>query len=94
VSAPTTPAPVEVLPGERVQRVSWLPGSDRLRGRCHCGAETEAEDPTLVWEWLQAHPDHPSAGAALPEPPDALPPAPPHRVTDPAVIRRRATVPA
>jgi hypothetical protein len=46
----------------RVLRVSWLPGSDRLRGRCHCGAETEAEDPVAVWAWLLAHPDHPTGG--------------------------------
>jgi hypothetical protein len=49
----------DMLPGERVLRVHWLPGSDRLRGRCHCGAETEAEDPVEMWEWLLAHPDHP-----------------------------------
>lgn len=48
-------------PRERraVYRVSWLPGSDRLVGRCHCGAERPAEDPAAVWEWLLAHPDHP-----------------------------------
>ena len=87
-------APREVLPGDRVMRVGWLPGSDRLRGRCHCGAESEAEDPVLLWEWLLAHPDHPSSGAALPEPPDVIPPPPAHHVTDPAVIRRCTTTPA
>jgi hypothetical protein len=88
-------APVrEVLSGDRVVRVGWLPGSDRLRGRCHCGAETEADDPVLLWEWLLAHPDHPVAGAGLPEPPDVLPPPPAHLVRDPAVIRRRTTRPA
>jgi hypothetical protein len=87
-------APREVLAGDRVMRVGWLPGSDRLRGRCHCGAESEAEDPVLLWEWLLAHPDHPSSGAALPEPPDVIPTPPAHHVTDPAVIRRRTTVPA
>ena len=46
--------------------MNWLPGSDRLRGRCHCGAETEAEDPVEMWEWLLAHPDHPSGGAPAP----------------------------
>ena len=89
-----TTAPAGVLPGERVLRVGWLPGSDRLVGRCHCGAQSEADDPILLWEWLQAHPDHPGAGPGLPEPPDVLPPPPAHRVTDPAVIRRRVTVPA
>jgi hypothetical protein len=87
-------APREVLAGDRVMRVGWLPGSDRLRGRCHCGAESEAEDPVLLWEWLSAHPDHPISGAQLPEPPDALPLPPAHVVRDPAVIRRRTTVPA
>jgi hypothetical protein len=51
-----------VPPGEiLVLRVNWVPGSDRLRGRCHCGAELEADDPVTMWEWLLAHPDHPRA---------------------------------
>jgi hypothetical protein len=87
----TLPPPREVLEGERVLRVNWLPGSDRLRGRCHCGAETEAEDPVEMWEWLLAHPDHPSGGTE-PEPPVELPPPPAHVVTDPARIRDRAPV--
>ena len=84
----------EVLDGDHVLRVDWLPGSDRLRGRCHCGAEAERDDPIAMWEWLLAHPDHPDAG---PEPaaPVPEPPAPPaHVITDPAVIRRRPLVPA
>ena len=76
----------DMLDGDRVMRVNWLPGSDRLRGRCHCGAVAEAEDPVAMWEWLLAHPDHP-AGAAAPEPVE-LPPPPAHVVTDPAQIRR------
>jgi hypothetical protein len=75
-------------------RVGWRPGSDLLHGWCHCGAQADAEDPVLLWEWLAAHPAHPHGGARLPEPPRALPPAPPHLVTDPALIRRRATAPA
>ncbi|MBW0093129.1 hypothetical protein I4I73_22345 [Pseudonocardia sp. KRD-184] len=39
-----------------VVRVVWVPGSDRLRGVCHCGAEHLAEGPVQVWEWLLAHP--------------------------------------
>jgi hypothetical protein len=74
-------------------RVGWLPGSDRLRGRCHCGAETEADDPVLMWEWLSAHPVHPSTNAGRPESPIPAP-APAHLITDPALIRRRPTVPA
>ena len=74
-----------------VLRVDWLPGSDRLRGRCHCGAETEAEDPVEMWEWLLAHPDHPSGGAPAPEPVE-LPQPPAHVVTDPARIRKRTPV--
>jgi hypothetical protein len=73
-------------------RIGWLPGSDRLRGTCHCGAEIEAEDPVLLWDWLSAHPVHPAFGANLPELPVA--PAPPHLVRDPALIRRRQTAPA
>ena len=45
-----------MLTGEFVYQVYWLPGSDRLRGSCHCGAETDAEDPVEVWEWLLGHP--------------------------------------
>jgi hypothetical protein len=90
----TLPPPNEVLAGEHVLRVNWLPGSDRLRGRCHCGAETEADDPVVMWEWLLAHPDHPAGGADRPEPP-AEPPRPPaHLVSDPAVLRGRTPVPA
>ncbi|GAA0246384.1 hypothetical protein [Cryptosporangium japonicum] len=62
---------------DRVFRVEWVPGSDRLAGRCHCGARTEAEDPVVLWEWLLAHPDHPSGGSgAPPRPPMRLVPVP------------------
>ncbi|MEV6305159.1 hypothetical protein AB0M02_37505 [Actinoplanes sp. NPDC051861] len=43
--------------------MTWIPGSDRLRGRCRCGAETEADDPVAMWDWLLAHPAHPPKGA-------------------------------
>lgn len=86
------PPPREVLDGPHVLRVNWLPGSDRLRGRCFCGAESEADDPIQMWEWLLAHPDHPRGGADEPPPPER--PAPAHVVTDPAVIRRRVPTPA
>ena len=90
----TLPPPREVLDGERVLRVNWLPGSDRLRGRCHCGAETEGEDPAQMWEWLLAHPDHPAGRPGEPPVPTELPPPPAHVVTDPAKIRTRTPVPA
>ncbi|MGY2076646.1 hypothetical protein [Blastococcus sp. SYSU DS0828] len=89
MSGMTLPPPRHVLGGERVLRVNWLPGSDRLRGRCHCGAEAEAEDPVRMWEWLLAHPDHPAGGPDGPELPAELPPPPAHVVTDPAVLRAR-----
>ncbi len=41
-------------------RIDWRPGTDLLRGTCHCGAVGEAEDPVLMWEWLLAHPRHTS----------------------------------
>lgn len=69
-----------------VQRVSWLPGSDRLSGRCFCGAEGEAEDPVQMWEWLLAHPDHPKGGADTP--PAQVTPPPAHVVTNPDALRR------
>ena len=38
------------------------PAPTGCAGSCHCGAETEAEDPVEMWEWLLAHPDHPAGG--------------------------------
>ena len=43
-----------------VYRVDWMPGTDRLRGTCHCGATGEAADPAVIWQWLLAHPAHPA----------------------------------
>jgi hypothetical protein len=40
-----------------IYRVTWLPGSDTLRGVCHCGATHVAEDPIEIWSWLLAHPE-------------------------------------
>ncbi|MEV0391253.1 hypothetical protein [Nonomuraea sp. NPDC050643] len=50
------------LTGRGVLRVVWLPGSDLLRGTCHCGAAHVAEGPVEVWEWLLAHPTGHGAG--------------------------------
>jgi hypothetical protein len=47
--------------GGHVYRISWTPGSDRLHGVCHCGAEHDADDPVVMWQWLLAHPDHDTA---------------------------------
>ncbi len=44
-------------------RVVWEPGSDRLVGICHCGAERPEEDPVSIWNWLLRHPDHESSGS-------------------------------
>lgn len=52
-----THAPTAMLPGSTVYRVVWVPGTDRLRGVCWCGAGEEFEDPNELWEWLLAHPD-------------------------------------
>lgn len=46
----------------RIYRIEWLPGSDRLRGTCHCGATIEGQDPLSMWQWLLAHPAHPGPG--------------------------------
>ncbi|MDG4808787.1 hypothetical protein O7634_18745 [Micromonospora sp. WMMD1120] len=53
----------------RVYRIRWLPGTDTLRGTCHCGAERSADDPVELWEWLLAHPrGHRAGPAAAPGP--------------------------
>jgi len=44
------------LPGDRVYRVHWVPGTDTLLGVCHCGARRHAEEPAALWDWLLAHP--------------------------------------
>jgi hypothetical protein len=55
-------APVTATATARRYRVHWLPGSDVLFVRCHCGAESRTDDPVLAWDWLLAHPDgHPEA---------------------------------
>ena len=48
---------MNMLTGDRVYRVHWRLGTDRLAGVCHCGAERESDDPIELWEWLLAHPD-------------------------------------
>ncbi|WP_327102768.1 hypothetical protein [Nonomuraea glycinis] len=48
--------PTRMLTGPGVLRVVWLPGSDLLRGTCHCGAAYLAEGPVEVWDWLLGHP--------------------------------------
>ncbi|MYW70062.1 hypothetical protein GTY65_39310 [Streptomyces sp. SID8379] len=53
-------------PGE-VFRIDWLPGTDLLSGRCHCGAHHEDEDPVAMWEWMLAHPDHPGHPSSTPK---------------------------
>ena len=45
-----------------VYRIVWTPGSDRLAGTCHCGAEHTADDPVELWQWLLAHCEHAGAG--------------------------------
>jgi hypothetical protein len=50
----------------RVYRIEWVPGTDRLRGICHCGAAGEAHDPVSMWQWLLAHPAHPAPGELRP----------------------------
>jgi hypothetical protein len=80
------------MSGDRILRVDWLPGADRLRGRCHCGAETEAADPSAMWDWLLAHPDHPPAGPSEPVPTSPVGRPPAHLITDPGQILGRGSV--
>ncbi|MEV0052620.1 hypothetical protein AB0I53_17380 [Saccharopolyspora sp. NPDC050389] len=63
------PANNAMLSGDRVYRIHWVLGTDRLRAVCHCSAEREFEDPVQLWEWLLAHPagHHPAEpGPELP----------------------------
>ncbi|WP_329011125.1 hypothetical protein OG271_29775 [Micromonospora rifamycinica] len=54
-----TSSPAGTPAGDRVHRIHWLPGTDTLRGVCHCGAERVAVEPVALWEWLLGHPrDH------------------------------------
>ena len=73
---------------------NWLPGTDRLRGTCHCGADQRGgEDPAVMWQWLLAHPAHPHLAhplAAKPVPHPGRHDAPRAR-TRPG--RRRAVLP-
>lgn len=39
-----------------INRIDWEPGSDALRGTCHCGARRACDDPVEMWDWLLAHP--------------------------------------
>ncbi|MEW1843821.1 hypothetical protein AB0392_38255 [Nonomuraea angiospora] len=59
--------------GPALLHVVWLPGSDLLRGTCHCGAVHVAEGPVEVWEWLLGHP----TGHNTPTDPTSPDPAPP-----------------
>ncbi|MFC3890588.1 hypothetical protein ACFOWZ_03825 [Lentzea rhizosphaerae] len=47
---------MKMLTGNRVVRVHWVLGTDRLRAVCHCDAEREFEDPVELWEWILDHP--------------------------------------
>jgi hypothetical protein len=49
-------APDEAVTG-LINRIDWEPGSDLLRGTCHCGARHTCDDPIAMWSWLLGHPD-------------------------------------
>ncbi|WP_328345931.1 hypothetical protein [Micromonospora sp. NBC_00421] len=76
-----------MLTGERVHRVHWVPGTDTLRGICHCGAERAADEPVELWEWLLGHP----RGHRVPARPASVPPARPAAT---ASVPGRPAVPA
>ena len=57
-----------MVPADRVYRVLWVLGTDRLRAVCHCSAEREFDDPVELWEWLLAHPAGHDAPAVVPAP--------------------------
>jgi hypothetical protein len=41
---------------DRTFEITWVPGTDTMLGRCHCGAERRAEEPIELWTWLLGHP--------------------------------------
>jgi len=41
----------------QINRIDWEPGSDLLRGTCHCGARHVCDDPIAMWAWLLGHPE-------------------------------------
>ncbi|GAB2781290.1 hypothetical protein [Amycolatopsis magusensis] len=45
-----------MLSGNRVYRIHWVLGTDRLRAVCFCAADREFEDPIELWDWLLNHP--------------------------------------
>jgi hypothetical protein len=45
------------VPTAEVYRIDWVPGTDLLRGVCHCGARHHGEDPAEMWTWMLAHPE-------------------------------------
>ncbi|MEV4384354.1 hypothetical protein AB0J68_01290 [Micromonospora sp. NPDC049580] len=61
------------LTGDRLYRIHWVPGTDTLRGTCHCGAERRSEEPVELWEWLLGHPQgHQGEAVPVPGPPRRL----------------------
>jgi hypothetical protein len=62
------PANRPMLSGDRVYRIHWVLGTDRLRAVCHCSAEREFEDPVELWEWLLDHPRGHDTTQSGPEP--------------------------
>lgn len=56
------------MSGDRVYRIHWVLGTDRLRAVCHCTAEREFEDPVELWDWLLSHPDGHGTGSSTSDP--------------------------
>jgi hypothetical protein len=68
------PANRPMLSGNKVNRIHWVLGTDRLRAVCHCTAEREFEDPIELWDWLLGHPHMPDTVHSGPNPePDRVP---------------------
>jgi len=81
-------------PREGGFRVAWVPGSDRLHGICHCGADRVSEDPVELWTWLY---DHPVGHRPEPEPragdaPPAQHPTPQPSTPQPSTARRSSAL--
>jgi hypothetical protein len=72
---PADPASAAAPTSACVYRIVWVPGTDRLRGWCWCGAAHETDGPAELWDWLLRHPGGHRVGGGPTATPATTPPA-------------------